>query len=117
LNAALSSAKTRIRTPEAQANGDTVGPWRKKNASKASPLYPSLGDMKMFRIENIAGKTPTAKRTRIVSTVDAARNSAKATSEFFHGVYEVKNTETSEIAGYYVNGRRYIKIDTAWAAH
>jgi hypothetical protein len=70
----------------------------------------------MFQITNLAGGTDQAKRTRIVGEAEVARNAAKATSEFFHGVYEVKNTGSNEVLGYYVNGRRYVKIDTAWAA-
>lgn len=68
-----------------------------------------------FQIQNIAGGTDKAKRTRIVDGEAVAINSAKATSEFFHGVFEVK-ADAGAVVGYFVNGRRYRKLDTAWAA-
>jgi hypothetical protein len=70
----------------------------------------------MFKIENIRGKTEQAARRRMVADQKTAINSAKATSEFFHGVFEVKNTETGEIAGYFVGGRRYKHVDSAYLA-
>lgn len=71
----------------------------------------------MFKIENIRSKTEAATRRRVVQDQKTAVNSAKATSEFFHGVFEVKNTETGEVLGYFVGGRRYKRADTAYLAN
>lgn len=71
----------------------------------------------MWKIENIRGKSEQAARMRLVRDRDVAINSAKATSEFFHGVFEVKHTETGEVFGYYVGGQRYKRVDTAYLAN
>jgi hypothetical protein len=70
----------------------------------------------MFKIENIAGKTPTANRERVVKDKIAAINHAAATSEFFHGVFEIKDLDNNQVVCYYKNGKRYNKLDTVWAA-
>lgn len=65
-----------------------------------------------YTIQNIRASIDSAKRKRAVSDKQTAINSAKATSEFFHGVYEVISDD-GHVVGYFVNGRRYKRLDTA----
>jgi len=65
-----------------------------------------------YTIQNVRATDDKAKRKRSVPDKRAAINSAKATSEFFHGVYEVIS-DGGEVIGYFVGGRRYKRLDTA----
>jgi hypothetical protein len=65
-----------------------------------------------YTIQNVRATDDKAKRKRSLSDEQTAINSAKATSEFFHGVYQVISDD-GEVIGYFVNGRRYKRLDTA----
>jgi len=70
----------------------------------------------MFHIKNIKSKTPTANHERKVADKQTAINWASASSEFFHGVFEIRDMDTDSVAGYYVGGKRYTNLDRAWVA-
>jgi len=67
----------------------------------------------MYTIKNVRAKIPAAIKERHTDNLEVAANWAKATSEFFHGVYEISG-EGGPIC-YYVGGRKYLRIDTALA--
>lgn len=66
-----------------------------------------------YTVKNIRAKIPSAVRERHLDTLESAINSAKATSEFFHGVYAVSKDNAAVC--YFVDGRRFLREDTALA--
>lgn len=68
----------------------------------------------MYVVKNIRAKIASAARERSIVDLQAAKNYAKATSEFFHGVYQITDCDAKPVC-YYVGGRRYLREDTALA--
>lgn len=67
-----------------------------------------------YRIQNLRGKTEAARQLQSRDTEPSAHHAARACSASFHGVWAISHN--NQDLAYYVNGRKYLEIETAWTA-